>query len=122
MRQREEQSDIEETCEDLCYLPDTRHSRIFELKYCPDTKGFSNPPYDKTANVLWKEMKKKGMEEERLKEVKRCLKLGCVRADWQEEREELDEQIKKSSTMRDKNYWVCMKRLKNIEEERNHVQ
>lgn len=113
---------IEESSEDLCYLPDTRQSRIFELKYSSDTGYFSNPLYDKAAITLWKEMLGRGMEQEQMREVRRCLKLGCVRADWRREQKEFDEQIKKASNMQDRNYWVCMKQLRNMRGGKNNGQ
>ena len=52
------------------------------------------------------------MNEEKTEEIKRCLRLGCVRADWLQEREELEQKLRESTNMAERNYWICMKRVR----------
>lgn len=104
---------IEESAEDTCFLPDAGEKHVFDLEYFPDMRRFSNPPYDKRAEKLLEEMAGRGMDTDRMKELKRCLKLGGVRSDWTLESDWLEEQLQKAENVRDKNYWVCMKKLQN---------
>ncbi len=102
---------IEETMEDVCFLPDTDENRLFELEYLPDSHNFLNPPYDTAASGLLEDMRRGGMEEEKLAEILRCLDAGSVRADWTLDEAELSARIKSADSTRDRNYWICMKRL-----------
>lgn len=102
---------IEETSEDSCYLPDVREHRLFELSYDDETRQFINPSYDDRASALRCEMEDSGAGMEILKEVDRCLRLGCVRSDWIAEPSVIEEQIRNARYISEKNYWVCMKKL-----------
>lgn len=102
---------IEETSEDSCFLPNVKESCIFELTYRQETEGFSNASYDEAAGKLRKRMKRKGADEKMMKEMERCLRLGSVRPDWRRESAWLEERIKKSGNIRERNYWVCMKQI-----------
>lgn len=104
---------IEESAEDACFLPDAGEMRVLELAYLPDRQRFSNPSYDKRAEKLLEDMEEKGMDRERMQEMKRCLVLGSVRSDWMLGQEEIEQQIQRAENIRDKNYWVCMKKLQN---------
>ena len=104
---------IEESAEDACFLPDAGEMRVLELAYLPDRQRFSNPSYDKRAEKLLEDMAEKGMDRERMQEMKRCLVLGSVRSDWMLGQEEIEQQIQRAENIRDKNYWICMKKLQN---------
>lgn len=102
---------IEETSEDVCYLPEDRGNRIFELEYSLDRQEFSNPVYDRLAAELLENMRDMGTEQEKIREAVRCLRLGKVRSDWLREQENIEEKIKTARYASDRNYWVCMKKL-----------
>lgn len=102
---------IAETSEDACYLPDAGEHRLFELSFDAETQRFSNPAYDGRAALLLSEMEQNGADAAKLQEVKRCLQLGCVRSDWMLPTEMLDRYIRNARHIREKNYWVCMKKL-----------
>lgn len=102
---------IAETSEDSCFLPDAKKNRIFELEYFSDRHVFSNPRYDEAAKGLLEEMRRGGMDGERLREAERCLRQGCVRSDWLMGRSDIEERIERARYTSEKNYWVCMKRL-----------
>lgn len=102
---------IADTSEDSCYLPDAEEHRLFELTYDDRLMQFGNLAYDVKAAALLAEMEYNGTDPELLKEVLRCLHLGCVRADWTLTSDEIQKRIQSSKHLRDKNYCVCMKRL-----------
>lgn len=106
---------ITETSEDNCYLPDNRNNRIFELEYLPGTGGFYHPSYDRAASGLLKRMRNAHMETEKIKEAEHCLKLGRVRADWLSRSEVIETHLREATSIRSRNYWIFMKKLKTKE-------
>lgn len=102
---------IAATSEDTCYLPDAGEHRLFELSYDAQTRQFCHPAYDDRAGLLLSEMEKNGTDTARLQEAGRCLRLGQVRSDWMLPPEMLDAHIRNARHIREKNYWVCMKKL-----------
>lgn len=105
---------LADTSEETLYLPDNKESRSFDLKFISDTQKFSHPHYDKAANKLLRKMWHAGIQNDQLREAKRCLRAGCIRSDWLMEQQEIEEQIQNAKYIRDKNYWICMKKLKDI--------
>lgn len=103
---------IEETSEDACFLPDGAEHMVFELEYCPEQREFFHPDYDEAADEVLEEMERAGFGEETIREAVHCLKLGRIRADWKRDPGHMERQIKDAGTTREKNYWVCMKKLK----------
>ena len=105
---------LEDTAEDNCFLPETSENQIFDLEYFSDTQEFYNPPYDKTAEKLLADMRRAGAGEKTLAEARRCLRLGIVRSDWLPGRGDPDEKIKAAKYVSDKNYWICMKKMREL--------
>lgn len=105
---------LTDTAEDNCFLPDINGSRIFDLEYFSDTQQFSNPPYDKAAAKLLTEMQRAGADRQVITEAQRCLRLGIVRSDWQAERCDLNAKIRDAKYISDKNYWICMKKIREL--------
>lgn len=105
-----------ESSEDACFLPEGGN-RIFELEYDSEVSRFFRPDYDDTAEEVLERLQNKGADERTLKEACRCLELGCVRSDWLLGRREIDQRIKETKDVRDRNYWICMKRLAAVREE-----
>lgn len=99
------------TTEDTCFLPDDEGGRIFELEYDADKREFRHPRYDDQAGRLMEYLWNSGADSKKIKEVRRCLRLGSVRADWLLGCSEIERKIKKAKYAEDRNYWVCMKRL-----------
>ena len=102
---------IQDTSEDSCFLPDEKGYRLFELSYDSKSREFIHPAYDKQASALLDQMCASGLDAHRLQEIKRCLRLGCVRSDWKQDLSYVEEQIRKAKYASDRNYWVCMKKL-----------
>lgn len=103
---------IEGTAEDAVFLPGTEENRIFELSYLPQSDGFLHPPYDEAANKLLSRLRADGADPRTLEEAVRCLTLGQIRSDWQAEPQKLEREIQNACRTREKNYWICMKRLR----------
>ncbi len=102
---------MEDSVEDVCYLPDTGESRIFELSYDPQTQIILNPAYDEAARTVLDNLRLAGANQKTLSEAHRCLDIGRVRGDWMSEPETLEKQIRLASGVEERNYWVCMKRI-----------
>ena len=102
---------IEETSEDVCYLPDGEENMVFEMQYYSDWQSFFNEEYEIAAEKVLREMEKAGMREETIKEAEYCIELGSVRSDWKRGRGYIEKQIKNARSTRNRNYWVCMKKL-----------
>ena len=64
-----------------------------------------------SSDLVLNHSRRKGMSEEEIKEIQRCLSLGCVRADWLLTRAELEKNIREAAGMAERNYWICMKRV-----------
>ena len=71
-----------------------------------------HPAYDPAANRLLQDMKDAGTEEKKITEAGRCLKLGSVRADFMLEQNLIDRHIREAVSIRERNYWFCMKKLR----------
>lgn len=103
---------IEETSEDVCFLPDGRENTMIELEYDSDWRRFFQPDYDEAATKVLDHMEKAGASEEQIKEAEHCLNLGIVRADWKRGTDYVKERIRTAASTRERNYWVCMERLR----------
>lgn len=103
---------IEESSEDSCFLPDSKGYRLFELTYDPQEQNFYNPAYDASAALYLDKLQKAEFSSDKLEEARRCLKLGCVRSDWLLEPDYIEAQIKKARYASEKNYWICMKEIR----------
>lgn len=102
---------IEESSEDSCFLPDAEIDHLFQLEYHTETHDFSHPLYEEKAKKLLDEIQCTDISEEKLQEVHRCLKIGCVRSDWMLKDEDKEMYLKNAKYISEKNYWSCMKRL-----------
>lgn len=106
---------IPESTEDRVFLPDSGKCRILELKYNPDNRNFINKHYENAASKLLSDMERKGTAPEKTAEAIRCLQLGIVRSDWLDEPHELNLKIQDAKNIHDKNYWICMKKIRQIQ-------
>lgn len=104
---------IADNVEENCFLPDEKGTFSFELEYIGEEKRFCHPAYDELAQKVLEETSfdDTQAQEEKRREAVRCLELGCVHADWMMECDELEQKIKRSRYMRERNYWICMKKI-----------
>lgn len=105
---------LTDTTEDDCFLPEGDDSRIFDLDYLADTREFLHPPYDQAAQKLLEDLQNAGADAKVLAEAQRCLRLGSVRSDWLRDSCDPDRKIKEAKYVSDKNYWICMKKMRAI--------
>lgn len=99
------------TSEEMCFLPDTGNTRLFELEYIPALEKFIHPRYDKKAKKVIEGMQDSGADGEKMNEAIRCLELGIVRSDWLREQSDIALHIKNAKYASDRNYWICMKKM-----------
>ncbi len=102
---------ITESSEDSCFLPDTGGNRLFDLEYQPDTGSFFNPCYVQKAAKMLERMQHAGLTEHKIQEAVHCLDLGSIRADWMAEINVIEQHIQHAGSIRERNYWMCMKKL-----------
>ncbi len=102
---------IEQSVEDRYFLPDAGSFRYLEMNYSSEARGFENPRYDAAASSLLETMKRKGADDKTMAEIQRCLHLGIVRSDWQSDHEQIERKIREAENIREKNYWICMKKI-----------
>lgn len=101
-----------ETSEEQCFLPEADTSKIYELKYCPDTQKFTHEAYDRLAEAVFEQMCRKNISPEVKQEIVNCLYRESIRSDWQKDDREIRRNIEKSGCMRDRNYRICMRKMK----------
>ncbi len=103
---------VADSVEETWFLPDSGAGRIFDLDYVPSSASFRNAPYEAASSRIFASLYEKKAPPAVLRELERCLRLGIVRSDWQLDDRILDEKIQNAAGLQDKNYWICMKRLK----------
>lgn len=102
---------ITESAEDSCFLPNIQSTRIIDLEYQPGASMFYNASYvQKTANIL-ERMQNAGLAADQIQEALHCLDLGSVRSDWLAEKSVIEQHIQRAKSTRERNYWMCMKKL-----------
>ena len=106
-------SHIADNVEENCFLPDEKSRFSFELEYIQEEKTFCHPEYDQMVQKVLDEVffDAPQIQEEKRKEIVRCLELGCVRSDWMRVCEDLEHRIKDSRYIRERNYWICMRKI-----------
>lgn len=106
---------ITESREERCYFPEEGAASLLDLEYLPETEEFRNPRYDAAALRVSASLAKKDPDPETVAEWERCLRQGAVRSDWLLDLPVLEGHIQSSSTVRNRNYWICMKQLRAME-------
>lgn len=102
---------VAESSEDVCFLPDVKGSRTIELDYLAEERLFHNACYGQKTAWLLEQMRTAGQPEEKTEEVRHCLTLGSVRADWMADEAVIERQFQNAESVRERNYWKCMKKL-----------
>lgn len=119
LRRREDQSPaclyyfyIKESSEDAVYLPNPdSYFPVCSLSYSDQDQAFCHPAYEELSACLLEEAEAHGLSETKLRELRACLLLGLARPDWLESPKHCAEHIRLAKNRREKNYWICMKRL-----------
>ncbi len=104
---------IGDSSEDACYLPEVAGSHLLELEYLEEAHRFSHPVYDQAAAQVLLAARTSQTDPARMKEILRCLERGSIRADWQADVPALERKIETAPHVRERNYWVCMKKIAN---------
>lgn len=102
---------IAESVEDSCFLPTGKETRVFDLEYDLDTGTFHHSGYAQKAVGMLQRMRNAGLADDRIQEALRCLELGSIRSDWMAEKNVLEQRIQNAASIRERNYWMCMKKL-----------
>ncbi len=103
---------VRESSEDSIYLenPDGAFP-VCNLSYSAPDHAFSHPAYEALAARLLDDGVRRGLDTGQLKELRLCLLAGLVRADWLESPDICSANIRLASDRREKNYWICMKKM-----------
>lgn len=102
---------MEETTEDICFLPESGENHLFELAYDAQIHSFFHPVYDRAARQVLADLRRAGADRGKQQEARRCLDLGRVRGDWVLELSKLEYHKERASDAETRNYWICMKQI-----------
>ncbi len=108
---------IIESSEDVCFLPEGGEKRIYELEYDLEAGKFLHPAYDGLAQALLDRLREEGASGDTVREAERCLGAGRVRSDWTLTAGEISRQVRAARHVGERNYWICMKRLRSAASE-----
>lgn len=111
---------IRQSAEDSVYLSDSEDSfPICDLFYSTPDHAFCLPAYEELATRLLNEGRKRQLSERQLRELRTCLLLGLPRPDWLESPQNCSAKLQSATSRRERNYWLCMKRLSLYREARD---
>jgi superfamily II DNA or RNA helicase len=102
---------VTESSEDACFLPEGGEKRIYELTYNLEERKFLHPAYDSLAEEVLDRLLREGAPVETVKAARQCLEAGQVRSDWTLSAGDIARRIRAAKYVRERNYWICMKRL-----------
>lgn len=104
---------IRESVDDPIFLRNVHADRTFSLSFSPKDRSFSSDLYEYVAAEFLREAKEKGMAENSLRELRKCLVEGLPRSDCLLPPDILKERIKGSHATHEANYWKTMLRVHN---------
>jgi superfamily II DNA or RNA helicase len=103
---------IQESTDDSAFLTDSEQNfTVCNLSYHAASNIFIHPDYERTAATLLSQAACGNSAPSLINEMRRCLQIGLVRSDWLLAEAEYEEKIRKAENQKEKNYWICMKRM-----------
>lgn len=102
---------VKESADETVYLDEFAQSQMFDLRYYPEEKSFSNDLYEYAARNILDSLKTTARDPAVLKEFRTCIEEGIVRADYLSESSTLLSHYKSASSKHEKNYWMVMKAI-----------
>lgn len=103
---------IQESTDDSAFLADPDQTfTVCNLTYHAAENIFVHPDYERIASVLLSETARTDPPPSLIDEMRHCLQIGLVRSDWLLDETACEENIRKAGNQREKNYWICMKKM-----------
>ena len=103
---------IQESTDDSAFLTDSEQNfTVCNLSYHAASNIFIHPDYERTAATLLSQAACGNSAPSLINEMRRCLQIGLLRSDWLLAEAEYEEKIRKAENQKEKNYWICMKRM-----------
>ena len=99
---------VGEAADDPVFLPGLERCESFGLKYLPLERDFVNELYEYAANDLLRRARERHWSPERLRELRRCLNQGAVRADYLLPGTALSRRLERAENARERNYLRTM--------------
>ena len=103
---------IEGTTEESFFLPEHGETRSFDLKFCSEDQSFFHPAYEAASETYIRKLWRRGADKKQLREARHCLQAGSVRSDWLLDLSDAEKRIREAASVHNRNYWICMKNLK----------
>ena len=100
---------IRQSADDAAFLSGLERCETFGLRYYAGERSFSNEPYELAASHLLSRVE--GFDPSRLRELRDCLVEGQTRADCLLPAAAQERHIQIASTVHERNYWRCMKKI-----------
>lgn len=103
---------VKESSEERAFFPKRgERFKTCDLLYREENHLFCHPAYEEAAFAVINDLERQRVDEDLMEEAGKCLAAGLVRPDWLLSEEECEEWIKRAENTREKNYWICMKRM-----------
>ena len=102
---------IQESAEDASFLPGLEAEKSFAMSFRSDSLDFENDLYVCAAMDLLRRCESGGYSDSQLRELRRCLLEGLVRADFLLPEEEKRRRASHAASRYDRNYWQAMRKL-----------
>lgn len=108
---------VRESTDNSAFLLDQNEPlRICNLSYDAAADLFTHPDYERFAAILLADVAATHSDPLFLRELRHCLEAGLVRPDWLLSEKECQENIRRAASQREKNYWICMRRMGRMRE------
>lgn len=103
---------ITESSEEKAFFPKRGEAfKTCDLVYQKTDHRFGHPAYERAGISVLKALESQGVDKRLLEEAEACLAEGLVRPDWLMSEEECEERMRRAENVRERNYWICMKRM-----------
>ena len=103
---------VRESTEDSVFLSDQEeNAAVCDLFYSATEDAFIHPDYEAAAAAFLDEITQKESDESFINEIRCCLLAGLVRSDWLLSPDVCREKAGQAGSQREKNYWICMRRM-----------
>lgn len=102
---------IRESTDDAAYLKGLENYESFSLRYYTEEGEFAGDLYEYASSRLLERAGRAGLTDAQLKEFRRCLVEGLVRADFLLSDEQQTRFIQTAQSRHERNYWKVMKKI-----------
>ncbi len=108
---------VKESAEESAYFSETEKlGPVCSLSFDLSDDSFIHNEYEAAALKVLNDISSKTEDKEKIKEARRCLMEGIALPDWLNTHEYCDCRMEASGDVHRKNYWLCMKKMSEVNE------